>query len=79
MKHLAICINTKQGRCGFVISASTWQICEDTANNHSDRVGYMGCESFTQAVDEAMKMERGEYKVDLSKYRVIRRSIPQLP
>jgi hypothetical protein len=72
-KHLAVCVNTPKGRCGFVISASTWEKCEETADRMSNRVGYVGADTFIEALKKAAEMERGEYKKpNLEQYRRVR-------
>ena len=58
-KHIAICVNTENGREGFVISAATWESAEQMAERCDNRVGYFGFDSFSEALAEASDMANG--------------------
>lgn len=60
MKHLAICVNTRYGRAGFVLSGPNESQLLNWADSTPNRIGYVGCESFELAVQRAGMMERDE-------------------
>ena len=60
MKYLAVCVNTRYGRAGVVLSGTDESKLLNTAETMPNRIGYCGCESFELAIRRAGLMERDE-------------------
>jgi hypothetical protein len=60
MVHLAICVNTRYGRAGLVLSGPNEAQLLNWADSTPNRIGYCGAESFELAVRRAGMMERDE-------------------
>lgn len=58
MFYLAICVNTRYGRAGFVLSGSNESQVLNWAGSTPNRIGYVGCDSLQEAVTRAGMMER---------------------
>ncbi len=58
--YLAVCVDTRYGRAGIVLSGDNQSKLLSFADGLSNRVGYVGCESFEEAVTRAGMMERNE-------------------
>lgn len=59
MKHLALCVNTRYGRAGIVVSGESESQLLNWVHT-TNRIGYVGCETFEKAVQRAGMMERDE-------------------
>lgn len=60
MYHLAICVNTRYGRAGFVLSGTNESKVLNWADSTPNRIGYVLDTDFSRAVKRAGMMERDE-------------------
>lgn len=58
--HFAVCYQTASGRAGVVVSAPAHRQEYMTFPRDPTRIGYVGCESFDEAVTRCGMMERDE-------------------
>jgi hypothetical protein len=60
MYYIAVCVNTRYGRAGIVLSGPNEAQLLSWVDSTPNRIGYCGAESFDLAVRRAGMMERDE-------------------
>lgn len=58
--YMAVCVDTRHGRAGIVINGTSETKTLQFAYTMPNRIGYVSCNSFNEAVKRAGMMERDE-------------------
>lgn len=57
---MAVCVNTRYGRAGIVISGTDKGKLCNFADSLNNRIGYMGCDCLDEAATRALMMEENK-------------------
>ena len=60
VQHFAVCYQTPHGRCGVVETFPKFRQEYKSFPANTNRIGYVGCDSFEEAIIRVGKMERNE-------------------
>ena len=60
MHHISVCVNTRYGRAGIVLSGPDESKLLNWADSMPNKIGYCGNADFAEAVRRAGMMERDE-------------------